>query len=314
MTIQSQHNHMTLALDIEGTLISHASTLIPRPGLYEFLTFCKENFERVVFFSFVDEEKGRIVLNCMADEGHMPDWVRTAEYFHAQGGRPGAKNLRQLGIDSEQALLVDDQPQVLPREQQHRLVRVVEFKEPFSADDTELEQVQKRIMEKQHSIQVCGADEVDRFSVKRITHLITIANPCVIKQPPEWFTGDHLALGFGDVVSEKDARQCNTKAATSDDIRQSIVFFRAARKQHEPVSLLITCDYGASRSPALAYVLLADQYGADHECEALNTLLAIRPIAVPNLLVATLGDQLLRRNGALIAPLKEYFSSLVIQT
>lgn len=259
-------------------------------------------------------EKGRTILNHMADAGHMPDWVRTAEYFHAQGGRPGAKNLRQLGVDPEQVLLVDDQPQVLPPEQQHRLIRVPEFKKPFAADDSMLEHAWKRIQEKQHSIWVCGADEVDRFSTKRLTHLITIANPGLEKHPPDWFTGDHLALSFGDVVSENDARQCNTKAATSDDIRQSIVFFRAARKQHVSVSLLITCDYGASRSPALAYVLLADLYGGGYEREALNTLLTIRPVAVPNLLVAALGDQLLRRNGALLAHLKDYFSQLIIQT
>ncbi len=187
-------------------------------------------------------------------------------------------------------------------------------KEPFSAADSELERVKQRIMEKQHRIRVCGADEVDSFSANRLTHLITIANPGMVKRPPDWFIGDHLALSFGDVVSEKDARQCNTKAATSDDIRQSIVFFRATRKQQETASLLITCDYGASRSPALAYVLLADQYGGGYESDALNTLLAIRPVAVPNLLVAVLGDQLLRRNGALLATLKEYFSRIIVQT
>lgn len=303
----------TIALDLEGTLISHASTMVPRPGLFELLTFCQQSVERVVFMSFVNEERGRQILNQMADQGYMPEWVRSAEYFHAQGGRPGAKDLRQLGVDPEQALLVDDQPQVLPPEQQHRLVRVVEFKEPFSAADSELEQVQKRILEKQHSIKVCSADEVDTYVAKGLTHLITIANPGVVKRPPEWFSGEHLALSFGDVVSEKDARQCNTKAATNDDIRQSIVFFRTARKQLESVSLLITCDYGASRSPALAYVLLADQYGSGNELEALNTLLAIRPIAVPNLLVANWGDQLLRRNGALLSPLKEYFSRITMQ-
>ena len=166
-------------------------------------------------------------------------------------------------------------------------------------------------MRYQHAIRVCGADELHVYSDKRLTHLITIANPGVIKHPPDWFSGEHLALSFGDVVSESDALQCKTKAASSDDIRQSIVFFRAARKQQETVSLLITCDYGASRSPALAYVLLADQYGDGYEVDALNSLLAIRPDAVPNLLVVSLGDQLLRRNGALLAPLQDYFSCLI---
>lgn len=38
----------TLALDLEGTLISHASTMVPRPGLHDFLAFCHQQFERVV--------------------------------------------------------------------------------------------------------------------------------------------------------------------------------------------------------------------------------------------------------------------------
>jgi hypothetical protein len=136
----------TLALDIEGTLISHASTMVPRPGLLDFLLFCRQNFERVVFFSFVEEERGRQILNTMADQGHMPEWVRCAEYVNAQGGRPGAKDLRLLGVDPSHALLVDDQPQVLPREQLHRLVQVPEFKAPFSADDRALDHVRDRLV------------------------------------------------------------------------------------------------------------------------------------------------------------------------
>ncbi|MDK9716868.1 MAG: HAD family hydrolase [Trichlorobacter sp.] len=139
---------LVIALDLEGTLISHASTMVPRPCLFEFLTFCHQNAGRVVFMSFVDEERGRQILNQMSDQGHMPEWVRSAEYFHAQGGRPGAKDLRQLGVDPEQTLLVDDQPQVLPREQQHRLIRVPEFREPFDDDGAVLNDVMERIRQK----------------------------------------------------------------------------------------------------------------------------------------------------------------------
>ena len=69
----------------------------------------------------------------------------------------------------------------------------------------------------------------------------------------------------------------------------------------------MSCDYGASRSPAVAYVLLADQYGPGQEEEALQTVLAIRPGAVPNALVATLGDQLLKRQETLLTPLRTYY-------
>jgi len=137
-------NALVIALDLEGTLISHASTLIPRPGLREFLDFCRDHFNRVVILSFVDADKGRAILHTLADSGHMPEWVRTIEYFQAQGGRPGAKDLRQLGVEPDHALLVDDQPQVMPREQLHRLIKVKEFKAPFD-DDTEFLDALNRI-------------------------------------------------------------------------------------------------------------------------------------------------------------------------
>jgi len=299
----------TLALDIEGTLIFHASTMVPRPGLLEFLLFCRQHFERVVFFSFVDEKRGRQILITMADQGHMPEWVRTADYFHAEGGRPGAKDLRQLGVDPEQALLVDDQPQVLPREQLHRLVQVPEFKEPFPADDNGLEVARSRIMEKRHRLWICGVEEIDRFSDRQLTHLITITNPgCEGKTPP-WFKGEQLQFQFGDVVSEQDALNCRTTAVSSHQIQQAIVFCRVARQLGD-VRLLVSCDYGASRSPALAYVLQADHFGPGREAEALREIIAIRPEAVPNSLVVRLGDQLLARQGALLAPLQNYFQQI----
>lgn len=304
-----KHKPTTLALDIEGTLISHASTMVPRPGLFEFLLFCRQNFERIVFFSFVEEERGRQILNTMADQGHMPEWVRCAEYLNALGGRPGAKDLRLLGVDPEQALLVDDQPQVLPREQLHRLVQVPEFKEPFPADDNGLEVARARIMEKRHRLWICGAEEVDHFKDRQLTHLITITNPGCEGRTPSWFKGEQVQFSFGDVVSEQDARQYNTKAVSNHQIQQAIVFCRVAR-QLGAVRLLVTCDYGASRSPALAYVLQADHLGSGREAEALREIIAIRPEAVPNSLVVRLGDQLLARQGTLTEPLRDYFDMI----
>jgi predicted protein tyrosine phosphatase len=159
------------------------------------------------------------------------------------------------------------------------------------------------------NINICSYNERDNYRSQNITHLITIANPGADNDAPAWFTGDHLPLWFGDVVSEADARQCNTKAASSDDIKQAIIFFRVARQQPD-YNILISCDYGASRSPALAYVLLADQYGQGRESEALNEVLYIRPESVPNKLVVQLADQLLARQGQLILPLEEFSKAI----
>ena len=119
-----------------------------------------------------------------------------------------------------------------------------------------------------------------------------------------------MPLWYGDVISEMDASQCHTKAVTSDDVRQAIVFFRAARRQGR-VLMLISCDYGASRSPALAYVLLSDLYGAGREVDAFNMMLSIREESVPNPLVVKLGDALMQRKGALMSPLDTYFETVL---
>ena len=158
-------------------------------------------------------------------------------------------------------------------------------------------------------IHICSYSERENYRLQQITHLITIANPGADNVSTAWFVGDHLPLWFGDVVSEADARQCKTRAVSSDDIKQAIIFFRVSRQQHN-YNILISCDYGASRSPALAYVLLADQYGQGREAEVFNEVLLIRPEAIPNKLVVELADQLLGRQGQLVAPLREYFKSV----
>ncbi len=132
----------TIALDLEGTLISHASSMIPRQGLYQFMEFCRDSFSRIVFFSFVEQERGREVLQQMVNVGSMPGWVTEAEYVTAIGGKPGAKDLCLLGVKPENAILVDDQPHVVPVEQRHRLIQIAEFKSPY-ADDRELERVRQ---------------------------------------------------------------------------------------------------------------------------------------------------------------------------
>jgi len=139
--------------------------------------------------------------------------------------------------------------------------------------------------------------------------MISIANPGSSCLKPAGFVGEQLQLWFGDVISEADAQQCRTKAPTIQDIRKAVEFFRSARRLPE-AKILVCCDYGASRSPALAYVCVADHLGNGWESEALALVLEIRPNAVPNRLVVELGDAFLGRHGALLQPLKQFYSRL----
>ena len=161
----------------------------------------------------------------------------------------------------------------------------------------------------QQRVVICGVDERDRLQSRQITHLLTIGNPGGPISKPPWFHGPQLHLVFGDVVSEGDARQCRTKAATLEDIQQAIQFCRSAWSRVESI-VLISCNYGASRSPALAYVAIADQLGPGREAEALQLVMQIRSAAVPNRLVVQLGDKFLQRHGALLEPLREFYRFL----
>lgn len=61
-----------LALDLERTLISDAFTAQPRPGLFDFLTFCHLRFERVVLFTCVEKPDALDVLHQLSRRGHVP--------------------------------------------------------------------------------------------------------------------------------------------------------------------------------------------------------------------------------------------------
>lgn len=154
---------------------------------------------------------------------------------------------------------------------------------------------------------ICGSDE--RRSLHGITHQIVISNPGSSPSTFDHSQGYHLNLQFGDVASEADAKQYHTQASLIEDVDSALQFFR--RAWAVPSSrVLISCDYGASRSPALAYLCLADLLGPGHEAEAFAEMLEIRPTAVPNAMIVRLGDTFLARQGAALKPLKEFYAKL----
>jgi predicted protein tyrosine phosphatase len=156
---------------------------------------------------------------------------------------------------------------------------------------------------------ICGLEERAEYQSRNISHLITIANPGAILSQLSGFKGAHLQLRFGDVVSEADAKRWKTTAPCLRDLQQAVEFFRES--WIVPGSkILVSCDHGASRSPALAYVLMADQLGVGREADAFGAVLDIRSVAVPNGLVVRLGDTVLGRNGALLAPLKDFYAKI----
>jgi len=164
-------------------------------------------------------------------------------------------------------------------------------------------------------ISVCAEGDLDSYSHKGVSHILSICAPKFPTPTPEWFTGVHKHVFFQDVVSSKDAAALDAKAPTAADIREVLKYGRECivESRTEPTHLLIHCTHGASRSPAAAYAILCLWLGRGREVQAKHFLLRIRPGAVPNLLVVAYADKLLRRGGKMFEAIKALNDQLVAE-
>jgi predicted protein tyrosine phosphatase len=99
-----------------------------------------------------------------------------------------------------------------------------------------------------------------------------------------------LRLLIADVVTEE--------GATEDDV-QGII--KLAEQLHTcKGKVLIHCEAGVSRSTAAALIIYACWFGRGREHEAMERVLAQRPIAIPNRRMVKLADSLLQLDGRLV--------------
>lgn len=126
----------TVALDLEGTLISTAVSQIPRPGLHAFLDALHEWVPRVVIFTAVREPAFRQIAARLVLDGYAPQWFADIEYVCWSGE---VKDLRFIqGVAPMSVLIVDDLDAYIHQDQIAQLVRIAPFEPPYSADDTAL--------------------------------------------------------------------------------------------------------------------------------------------------------------------------------
>jgi len=137
--VQETRRIKVLALDLEGTLISNAMSQIPRPGLFQFLSRCRELFPRVVIFTTVREERFRNIAQLLVEEGAAPAWFTSIEYVTWQGQ---TKDLSFIpGIEVEEALLVDDYEIYVHPGQEAQWMQVKYFDSPYDPSDVGLDEL-----------------------------------------------------------------------------------------------------------------------------------------------------------------------------
>jgi predicted protein tyrosine phosphatase len=142
---------------------------------------------------------------------------------------------------------------------------------------------------------VCGKSEVKK-TVKRFgaTHLITMLDlGDRVFRPLRIQPRDHLALNFED---EEDPTKWG---APTIDHAQAILEFGA--KLPEDARAVVHCFAGACRSTASAFALWLQANGRDRIDDGVAWLVADRPKACPNMLLAAHFDRLLGLDGRLVA-------------
>jgi len=105
-------------------------------------------------------------------------------------------------------------------------------------------------------------------------------------------------LAFEDV----DDDTLGVRVATKQQVEEAISFART----HSDKSMLVHCFHGVGRSAAIALAVIADRLGPGFEREALDQLVTMRPEVTPNLVVVKLADEILQRQGDLIAAVQAW--------
>jgi len=144
---------------------------------------------------------------------------------------------------------------------------------------------------------IVGSLSQARKHKRRFDAVITLEDPACRPANRLRFTRRpspaHLVLAFEDV----DDDTLGVRVATHEQVAETIAFGRA----HNAGSLLVHCFHGVGRSAAVALAIMADRLGPGAERKALEQLLAVRPQSTPNIVVVKLADDILARNGQLIA-------------
>lgn len=131
-----------LALDLERTLISDARTALPRPGLYDFLIFCDENFTRLALFTTVEKPDAFDALEQLESNGHVPSsFLDRLEYVDWYGEHKDLMLVPETKLG--EAMLIDDDAGWIRPDQKEWWIPITPWD---GGDDHELQWIQTLLL------------------------------------------------------------------------------------------------------------------------------------------------------------------------
>ncbi len=147
---------------------------------------------------------------------------------------------------------------------------------------------------------VCPLRHVDDvIAAHAPSHVMTLLGPETAHPICEGTpTARRLILKFHDVSAPTPGYQPPDRATV-----EAVLAFGATWDAAAP--LLIHCWAGISRSTAAAYILACEYAGAGFEADLASQLRGASPSATPNSLMIALADDILGRNGRMIAAIQD---------
>lgn len=153
---------------------------------------------------------------------------------------------------------------------------------------------------------ICGIDELPEHSAAGVSHVLSILDPG--HPVPDAFGGfgEHarLELRFHDVIEEGD----DFDPPRPSHVEQILAFGRDLMAEPAPArGLLVHCHAGVSRSTAAMILIVAQARPLASAESVAQEIYRIRPKAWPNLRIIEMGDEMLGRNGALVAAVTDIY-------
>jgi hypothetical protein len=126
-----------ITLDVEGTLVTNFGERHPRPGLYRFLEFCLENFERIFIYTILSPEQVVELFGHIRAAGAVPaGFIERYEQVDWPRGSAGSiKDLRRCRVPVEYNAIIDDMAAMIPEDQQHRWIPIPDYNSPDMVDN-----------------------------------------------------------------------------------------------------------------------------------------------------------------------------------
>ena len=146
------------------------------------------------------------------------------------------------------------------------------------------------------ALTVCGLDELDDHAARGVTHVLSILDP-EWPDPEAFLAFDphfRAILRFHDAIEPSPGVVLPARS----DVETILAFGRDAG---DVTHLLIPLPRRNSRSTAAMLMILAQAHPGESEDAVVERLLAIRPQAWPNSRMIGFADELLNRNGRLLA-------------